>query len=183
MTKKIIGGLVVLGVVLLVIVALSGHGNKNYSPSNQSAPETSLRGSQNNVQAAPDFSLDKLSGGKISLADYKGKKPVVLDFWATWCPNCQRDIPHLNAFYRAYKDKIEVIGIDLQEDPATVQQFVTSRGVNYPIALDPNSQASQAYGVRYTNMHVLVDKNGNLVRVIAGDIQESDITSLINESS
>lgn len=177
MTKKIIGGLVALGVVLLVIVALSGHGNRNGS---QDVSQTSLRGTQSNAQSAPDFSLDKLSGGKISLADYKGKKPVVLDFWATWCPNCQRDIPHLNSFYQTYKDKVEVIGIDLQEDPVAAQQFVTSRGVSYPIALDPNSEASQAYGVRYTNMHVLIDKNGNLVRVIAGDIQESDITSLIN---
>lgn len=181
MRKKIIGGLVVLGIGVLVVGALSGHRGKSYNPSNQSvSAETSLRGAQNNTQGAPDFSLDKLGGGKISLADYKGKKPVVLDFWATWCPNCQRDIPHLNSFYQTYKDKVEVIGIDLQEDPPTVQQFVASRGVSYPIALDPNSQASQAYGVRYTNMHVLIDKNGNLVRVIAGDIQESDITSLIN---
>lgn len=171
----------IVGAGLVSIVVLFGRGGQNGAVPNQLASAgDSLRGAQGNAQSAPDFSLPKLGGGTISLADYKGKKPVVLDFWASWCPNCRRNMPHLNALYQTYKGKIEVIGVNLQEDPGTVQQFIATRGISYPIALDQYSQASQAYGIRYTNTHVLIDKNGNAVRAIPGDIQESDITSLIS---
>lgn len=61
-------------------------------------------------QLSPDFTLQKLGGGTFSLSEFRGKKPVVVDFWASWCPNCRRDMPNLNRFYEKYKDKIEVIG-------------------------------------------------------------------------
>lgn len=131
--------------------------------------------------SAPDFSLPKVGGGTIALADYKSKEPVILDFWATWCPNCQRDIPHLNAYYQKYKDKVQVIGIDLQEDPSVVARFVSDNAANmtYPVANDPGSAIANAYNIQGTNTHVLIDKNGNIVKVIPGDISESDFQSLI----
>lgn len=133
-------------------------------------------------QLAPDFSLVKLGGGTISLAEFRGKKPVVVDFWASWCPNCRRDMPKLNGFYEKYKDKVEVIGVNLQEKESTVRDFIASQGISFPIALDPRGQASNAFGIQYTNTHFLIDMNGNLVRTIPGDIQESDTTSLIEQS-
>jgi len=131
------------------------------------------------AQSAPDFSLNKLGGGTITLAEYRGHKPVVLDFFATWCPNCKRDMPHLNTLYKKYKDEVEVIGIDLQEDSSLVQKTISDWGITFPIALDTNGQVSRAYGVRYTNFHVLIDKDGNIVKAVPGDISESDITSLL----
>ncbi len=131
-------------------------------------------------QIAPDFSLDKLGGGTITLAEYRGRKPVVLDFWTTWCPNCKRSMPNLSAFYEKYKDQVEVIGINMNENTSLVQKTITKWGITFPIALDSNSSVTQAYGVRYTNVHVLIDKEGNVVRFIPGDISEADIQSLIN---
>jgi len=138
-----------------------------------------LAGIANSGISAPDFSLERLGGGTISLAEYKGKKPVIIDFWASWCPNCKRDMPRLNRFYEKYKNEVEVIGINLQENTQIVQDFVTSRNISFPIALDPSARASRAFGVRYTNTHILIDKEGNIVREIPGDIRESDIVSLI----
>lgn len=128
---------------------------------------------------APDFTLSRLGGGTISLAEFRGKKPVVVDFWASWCPNCRRDMPNLNRYYEKYKDQVEVIGVNLQESESTVKDFIASRNISFPIALDPSSQTSHAFGIQYTNTHFLIDKNGNLVRAIPGDIRESDIVSLI----
>jgi peroxiredoxin len=130
---------------------------------------------------APDFSLAKLDGGTITLSDYKGVKPIILDFWTTWCPNCRRDMPRQNEWYKKYKDKIEVIGIDMQEDSSTVGAFIQKLGIEYPIALDPQGATVRAYGVRYTNYHVLIDKDGNIVKTIPGDISEQDFISLINQ--
>lgn len=128
--------------------------------------------------SAPDLTLQKLDGGTLSLSEFKGKKAVVLDFWASWCPNCRRDMPNLSRFYQAHKDAVEVIGVNLQESAATVRDFIASRSISFPIALDPYGRASGAFGIRYTNTHILIDKAGNLVRAIPGDIQESDIVSL-----
>lgn len=129
---------------------------------------------------APNFSLERLDGGTITLAEYRGQKPVILDFWASWCPNCRRDMPKLSRWYEQYKDDVEVIGVNLQESPRVVENFISSYAIAFPIALDPRGSASRAYGVRYTNFHVLIDKNGDVVRTVPGDMREADILSLIN---
>ena len=172
--KVIIGGVVLVVVGLLVVGRFYSDNTAPQSASvHNSVPGTA---SQN---PAPNFTLQKLGGGTITLSEFKGKKPVVVDFWASWCPNCRRDMPNLNRFYEKYKDKVEVIGVNLQEKESTVQNFISSRGISFPIALDPSGSASRAFGIQYTNTHFLIDINGNLVRTIPGDIRESDVESLI----
>ena len=129
---------------------------------------------------APDFTLTKLDGEELSLSSFRGKKPVVLDFFATWCPNCRRDMPKLSKWYEQYKDEIEVIGVNLQEKKKTVQKYINGAGISFPIVLDPFSQVSRSYGVQYTNFHVLINKDGSLAGVIPGDISEAEILALIN---
>lgn len=174
--KLLIGGVIVVVIGLWIWGGLSGR----QAPSVGTASVNNIA-SLNSAKAnpAPDFTLQKLDGGTITLAEFRGKKPVVVDFWASWCPNCRRDMPNLNRFYEKYKDKVEVIGVNLQEKDSTVRDFIASRGITFPIAFDPYGQASNAYGIRYTNTHFLIDKDGNLVRTIPGDISESDIVSLI----
>lgn len=154
-----------------------------YSGSTASVNTASVHGGQaGNPTAetrAVDFSLQKLDGGTITLSEFRGKKPVVVDFWASWCPNCQRDMPNLNRFYEKYKDKVEVIGVNLQERDSVVRDFIESKNIAFPIALDPFKKASNSFRIQYTNTHFLIDINGNLVRTIPGDIRESDIISLI----
>lgn len=178
--KLLIGGVIVIAGGLLLLGKFSG----------TSVPANNTASIQNNISVesakanpAPDFTLQKLGGGTISLSEFKGKKPVVVDFWASWCPNCRRDMPKLNGFYEKYKDKVEVIGVNLQEKESTVQSFISSRGISFPIALDPSGHASNAFGIQYTNTHFLIDINGNLVRVIPGDISEADIVALIEQSA
>jgi len=170
--KTLIIGSIVLAVSLIVF-------GRWYSGGQSQRAVPGIRGQANVSNTAPDFSLDRLGGGKITLAEYRGKKPVVIDFWASWCPNCRRDMPKLNRFYEKYKDQVEVIGINLQENTRTVEDYINSAGISFPIALDSSGSVSRTFGVRYTNTHVLIDKEGNIVRTVPGDIRESDITSLI----
>lgn len=163
--------LIIGAVLLLVVLAALGVASRPRANSPAASGEKAV--------PAPDFSLSKSGGGMVALADYRGKKAVILDFWATWCPECRRDIPHQETFYEKYKDKVEVIGIDLQEEPSLVARVARQYGITYPVALDPQAQASQAYDVQYTNYHVLIDKGGNIVKTVPGDISESDFTSLI----
>lgn len=166
--------------VVLAIILLATKSNDNLSVATSVVNQEQAVQKATKVQTAPAFSLEDLSGTTISLADYQGVKPVILDFWATWCPNCQRDMPRLNVYYEKYKDKVEVIGINLQENKSLVAKFVEQKGLTFPIVLDPASIASRSYGVRYTNYHVLIDINGNIVTTVPGDIRESDIQALIN---
>lgn len=142
-------------------------------------PEPPVASSLVSVESASDFTLEKLGGGTITLAEYRGKKPVIVDFWASWCPNCRRDMPKVNQWYQQYRDRVEVIGVNLQENPKTVAQFVESNNIIFPIALDPAGVASAQFGIQFTNTHFLFSKSGELVRVIPGDITEADIASLI----
>jgi len=88
-------------------------------------------------------------------------------------------MPKLSGWYEEYGDQVEVIGVNLQESQSKVEDFVAERGIAFPIVMDPRRQASNAYGVRYTNFHVLIDINGNVVGTVPGDISEQDILSLI----
>lgn len=178
--KLLIGSVIVVAVGLL----LFGKSYSNNTPSNSRA-SLNNNVSSNSAQAslAPDFTLQKLGGGTVSLSEFRGKKPVVVDFWASWCPNCRRDMPKMNAMYPKYKDKVEIIGVNLHENESAVQNFVSEFDIGFPIALDPQSQAARAYGIQYTNTHFLIDKEGRLVRQIPGDIRESDIASLIEQNS
>src|SRR3989344_9580247 len=171
----------ILGVVGLLLFARFYGGGIASTRVNSSVHGGASLGGALTINNAPDFTLERLDGGTISLVDFRGKKPVGGDFWGSWCPNCRRDMPNLNRFYEKYKDKVEVIGVNLQEKESTVQNFITSHGISFPVALDPRGQASRAYGIQYTNTHVLIDRAGNLVRIIPGDIGEGDIVSLIEQ--
>jgi len=172
-TKVLLIGVgVVIGGLLLWANVLEQNSSENYGQANVGAVFSG--------NDPIELSLPKLGGGTIDLADYRGEKPVILDFWASWCPNCKRDMPKLNAWYQEYKDKVEVIGINLQESSGTAQRFVDSRSITFPIALDPERIASRAFQIQYTNTHILISKEGQVIRVIPGDIRESDITSLFN---
>ncbi|MBI2463392.1 redoxin domain-containing protein [Candidatus Peregrinibacteria bacterium] len=186
MKKIIIPVLLVIGVAI-VSFSLSSNGNSfiantetnTLQVAEKSPSKVSEAENKDTTQLAPDFSLTKLGGGNIQLSDYRGKKPVILDFWASWCPNCRRDMPKLNEFYQIYKDRVEVIGVNLGESESDAQDFISSKNISFPIALDSSGQAASLYQMNYANVHVLIDKNGNLIRVIPGDISESDILSLI----
>jgi len=168
----LVGVVVVIGGLLLWANVLEQNSSASQGRANVGATFSN--------EAPVELSLVRLGGGTINLADYRGEKPVILDFWASWCPNCRRDMPRLNAWYQKYKDKVEVIGINLQESSDVALRFVDSRNITFPIALDPKRQASLTFRIQYTNTHILINKEGYVVKVIPGDIRESDIISLIN---
>ena len=177
--KTLIFGALIFGIGLIVFSRI--YISDTTPTSNSFTTNNSVSvGSVVDKNRAPDFVLQRLDGGTITLAEYIGEKPVILDFFATWCPNCRRDMPRLTRWYEKYKDQVEVIGINLQENPSKVEKYISSAGISFPIALDPHGQASQMYGVRYTNFHVLINKDGNIVKTVPGDIRESQIISLIN---
>lgn len=98
-----------------------------------------------NPEAAPAFQLKDLDGKDLKLEDFRGKA-ILLNFWATWCGPCRAEIPSLIELQKHYRDRLQVIGLALDEDDENyVRKFVTSEGVNYPVAMG-TADIRLAYG-------------------------------------
>jgi peroxiredoxin len=111
---------------------------------------------------AADFALKDLSGKTVTLADLKGKA-VLIDFWATWCGPCEESIPYWEKIHQKYgSDRFTVIGVDEDAETNVVAPFVKSHKMAYPILLDPDNRAYDAYGVRGLPTLYLIDADGKL---------------------
>jgi peroxiredoxin len=116
--------------------------------------------------AAPDINLTDMDGNKIILSQLKGKR-VVLDFWATWCPPCKREIPHFIMLANEIKsDNLVIIGIS-SEDKSTLKKFIKKTGINYPIVSADNlpSPFAQISSIPTT---FFIDRNGIIQNVLSG---------------
>ncbi len=132
-----------------------------------------------------DFTLTSLEGQEYTLSKLKGNV-VILDFWATWCPPCRREIPHLVAIYNKYKDKnLIVIGISAEEK-STLEIFKKENNVNYPILLG-NNEVFQRFGVQSIPHTLFIDRKGKIRKTQVGyadellPVFEALIDTLINE--
>ena len=132
--------------------------------------------------AAPNFRLEAADGSKLELADYKGKV-IILDFWATWCPPCRREIPGFNQLYHRYRDRgLVIIGISLdQYGWKAIRPFIKSYQVDYPIVLG-NAQVANLYGgIRTIPTTFIIDRNGIVVDRVVGYRPKSYFEQKIKE--
>lgn len=120
--------------------------------------------------SAPGFTLPAVNGGSKSLADYQGKV-VMLNFWATWCGPCKREIPDFIEMQESFRDQgFEIVGVSLDQpgEEAKVAQFVRQYGINYDV-LHGNGDIAQMYGgVRSIPTTFLLDREGNIVSTKVG---------------
>jgi len=113
---------------------------------------------------APDFVLRDLNGQKFRLSDFRGKKPVLIIFTATWCTFCREEIPHYKSIHAAYvKQGLEIVNIDIQESKEKVAKFSAKYGLPYRILLDEDGMVSGIYDIRGVPSMVLVDSNGHIL--------------------
>jgi peroxiredoxin len=119
---------------------------------------------------APDFTLDLVDGGKVTLADVlKEKKIVVLDFWATWCPPCRKGLPVINEISTTYKpDEVAVFAVNCQEDADTIKKFMEKNKLTVKVPMDKDGEISKKYGVTGIPQTVMIGKDGNVQAVHVG---------------
>ena len=133
----------------------------------------SLRGKN-----APAFTLDSLEGRKISLAAYRGKKKVVISYWASWCGPCKVELPELKRFYEKYhKDdsEFEILAISIDDDRESAESFANKAKLPFPILLDLNHEAADAYSVEAIPAMFIVDKQGVVSYATTGLEQSMEV--------
>jgi cytochrome c biogenesis protein CcmG/thiol:disulfide interchange protein DsbE len=123
------------------------------------------------VVSAPDFRLDRLDGpGKISLAGYRGR-PVVVNFWGSWCDPCKQEAPVLEETWQRYKSRgLVVLGVDFHDLKGAARRFARENEMSYPLAYDGPGNTISDYGVEAAPETFFVDANGRLVceRLLGG---------------
>jgi thiol-disulfide isomerase/thioredoxin len=130
---------------------------------------------------APDFKLDLLGGGQMTLSQHKGKEIVILDFWASWCPPCRTSMPIIEEIAAAYKDKgVVLYAVNQDEDAATIQKFLAAQKLNVTVALDKGGAVGDQYGAVYIPLTVIVGKDG-LVQAVHGGLRAGMKKSLTDE--
>ena len=123
---------------------------------------------------APDFDLQDASGNPHRLADYLGQ-PIVLNFWATWCPPCRAEMPSMQRAREAVADEgIAILAINVGEDAETVRKFLADTLVDIPLPLDIDSTVVQAYPVRGLPTTFVIDPEGKLVYSATGEREWDD---------
>lgn len=122
---------------------------------------------------APDFQLNNLEGKSVSLSDFRGK-PVLLDFWVTWCPHCQAERPVIQQIYNKQQNKdlvmltIDIIGSKSSETPANLADFMQKNKYTFPVLLDMNREVTKNYNIKFTPTHFLIDKDGIIREIRTG---------------
>lgn len=125
--------------------------------------------------AAPAFALTTLDGKKISLDELKGKKPVMLVFWATWCPNCKAEVPAVNKIAAQFGPKgLAVIGINagINDSAAKTRAYAERNRLAYDTAFDTNSIITRKYGVIGVPTIVMIDRRG-VVRYLSSSVPDN----------
>lgn len=115
-----------------------------------------------NQRRGVDFTLTDLTGKTWTRSDLKGKV-VLVNFWATWCPPCRKEMPDLNALYDRFKDQGFVILAISDEKEETVRSFIAQHGYSYPILLDPDRKVNTAYDVEGIPKSFVYDRQGQMV--------------------
>ena len=118
-------------------------------------------------QQAPDFTLSQPGGGSATLSDLRGK-PVVLNFYTTWCGPCLNEMPDFQAIYEEYGDRIRVLGVSSGEATATVDAFLARAGYTYPMAYDPDGTVSALYKIQAIPQTWVLGADGVIVEYIYG---------------
>lgn len=156
--------LTIIGVVLLVGISMMiGCGTaietRPIAAGTNSAAGDLTRGTSVG-QLAPDFTIDKTDGAKISLKDLEGK-PAVLVFWTAWCPICKEEAPKINKLAEQFESKgVQVVGINIGESDARINEGIKSFGIKYAVAKDRDTAVSKSYKVRGTPTIIFLNKNG-----------------------
>jgi peroxiredoxin len=185
-TDKSFWGPIVAGVLAILAIATYKLSTSNAGSVSESvimapaAVEPTSLAMQADDTPAPDFVLTDVNGEEVKLSDYKGKV-VVLNFWATWCPPCRKEIPDFNELQAQYGDKgVQFIGVALDEEGLPkVKKWMSTNAVSYPVVI-ADAAIKKSYGeMNAIPVTMLIDRQGVIRTKYIGMRQKAIVESMI----
>ena len=169
---KVITGSVVVFIVALIVVSLATSKTKAPPPADP---------------AAAGFTLPALgqSGQQVSLSQYNGK-PVVVNFFASWCPPCQQETPLLASWYKQQHGHVVLLGLDENDTTANALKFARAKGVSYPIGFDPQVKVALDYNVDGLPQTFFLNAQHRIVDHVLGALTKAQLAKglrLMNSAS
>ena len=136
----------------------------------------------------PDFTVYDLEGNSHKLSDFRGK-PVLLNFWASWCGPCQMEMPDFQKFYESHGDKVHFVIVNLtdgqQETVETASAFIEEKGYTFPVYYDTDMDAAAKYGVSAVPVSYFIDAEGYFVAwaqgALSADMLQQGMNYLLSE--
>ena len=117
---------------------------------------------------APDFTVLDMNGNSVKLSDYTGK-PIVINFWASWCTYCVQEMPDFEAMYKKYGDRVNFLMVNVEDASlSTVKSYVASKGYSFPVFFDSTGEAAHVYGASALPTTYFFDANGNAIYYAPG---------------
>ena len=177
-------------VTLLVLVIVIGGGvllyrNLSYDVKIEVPPETLGA----NEELAPDFTVQDSSDGVWSLSDFRGEKPVVLNFWSSTCPPCMAEMPLFQKYWEEYGDQVEFMIVNLTDGYndtfATAMEVITENSYTFPVYFDTSMEGAMAYSIRSIPMTFFIDVRGVVVSehlgMLTEELLEAGIQSILTD--
>jgi cytochrome c biogenesis protein CcmG, thiol:disulfide interchange protein DsbE len=131
-------------------------------------------------RAAPDFTLPQLDGPAVTLSRLRGQV-VVINFWASWCAECQTEQAALNQAWQQFRDSgVVVVGVNFEDTSGGARDYVRTAGVSYPVVEDTDSRTALAYGLRGVPETFMVGRSGHIVDRVIGPVDAAKLASEIN---
>lgn len=173
---------VIMGAIAIIITSNLNEANDadvEHSKTTDEATDATDR----QKELAPDFEMVDRDGNRIKLSDMRGK-PVVLNFWASWCGPCKSEMPDFEEAYKEYGDDITFMIVNLtdgkNETVDTAQAFIDSQGYTFPVYFDTDSNGAAAYGVSSIPVTYFIDAKGYLVAYGRGALNSETLKSGID---
>jgi len=173
----------VIAAIVAAILWLESRDDAGMSPTGERYGPTELPGALHTAgldvapqvgSLAPDFLLENLDGSEVRLSDYRGQ-PIVLNFWATWCAPCRKEIPQfVDAYERFRGDGLVIIGVNLQEGKSIARGYVEDYGMEFPVAIDVDGEVGDAYRLLGLPVTYFIGRDGVVRSVFTGPFEERE---------
>jgi cytochrome c biogenesis protein CcmG, thiol:disulfide interchange protein DsbE len=132
-------------------------------------------------KALPNLVLRDFDGEELTLGDYAGR-PLVVNFWASWCPPCAAEMPDFERVHESVGEKVAFLGVNMRDDRNLAEDLAESTGVTYRLAEDPHGRLFQAFEGAGMPTTVFIDAGGTVVEVVAGQLTEAELRERIGSA-